>query len=89
MAQPEQDNDPYARQRDYLTRRAQAYRAAFEGPGGKLVLADLARFCRATQSTFHPDQRMSDVLVGRQEVWLRLQEHLQLTDDELWELRKG
>lgn len=89
MVQPEQDNDLLAKRRDYLRQRAQSYRAAFEGPGGKIVLADLARFCRATQSTFHPDQRMSDVLVGRNEVWLRIQEHLRLTDDELWELRKG
>jgi hypothetical protein len=48
------------------------------------VLADLARFCRAHDSTFHPQHAAR--LDGRREVWLRIQHHLQLTDDQLWQL---
>lgn len=74
---------------DYLQTRAQAYRTVFDGPLGEVVLKDLSAFCRATTSTFHPDPRAAAQLDGRREVFLRIQEHLQLTDEQLWELRKG
>lgn len=72
--------------RDYLSRRRYAYTKCFGGPLGEEVLRDLAKFCRAHQSTFHPDARQHAVLEGRREVFIRIQQHLQLTDDELWEL---
>lgn len=50
---------------------------------------DLARFCRADQSTFHADARVHAVLEGRREVWLRIQEHLRLSDEELFTLYNG
>ena len=50
------------------------------------VLKDLARFCRASESTFNPDERMHAVLEGRREVWLRIQEHLQLTPEQIYAL---
>lgn len=52
----------------------------------KDVLRDLARFCRAHRSTFHPDARVHAMLEGRREVWLRIVENLNLTEDELFEL---
>lgn len=52
------------------------------------VLEDLAQFCRAHSSTYDPDPRLADRLDGRREVWLRLQQHLQLTDQQLWSLYK-
>lgn len=61
----------------------------FFGLSGNLVLQDLAQFCRATQSTFNPDQRLNDVLIGRHEVWLRIQNHLNLTTEELYRLHGG
>lgn len=67
----------------YLQRRRRAYITSFAGPVGALVLADLARFCRANESTFHPDERPHLLLEGRREVWLRIQQHLNLTDNEL------
>lgn len=67
-----------------LRHRAHAYRVTFTGPHAEHVLADLARFCRACESTFHPDPRAHAVAEGRREVWLRLQHHLKLTDDDLW-----
>ena len=37
-------------------------------------------------STFNKDPRVQANLDGRREVWLRIQEHLMLTNDEIYEL---
>jgi hypothetical protein len=50
------------------------------------VLDDLATFCRAHASTFHLNAAAANRLDGRREVWLRIQQHLRLTDDQLWQL---
>lgn len=50
------------------------------------VLKDLAKFCRAHQSTFLPDARSHAVLEGRREVWLKIQEYLQMTPEEIYKL---
>jgi hypothetical protein len=68
----------------FLRRRGHAYRQTFVGPLGDEVLADLAKFCRATETTFHLDARAHALAEGRREVWLRIQHHLKLTDDDLW-----
>lgn len=75
----------------YLSSRKRAYELTFtDSPSSQIVLSDLARFCRADKSTFHKDARASAVLQGRREVWLRIQNYLQLTPEELVELqRKG
>ncbi len=75
--------------RRLLLERRYAYRTTFEGPLGEVVLKDLARFCRAHESTFDADPRTQANLEGRREVWLRLQHHLKLTPDQLWELYSG
>lgn len=72
------------RLRRFLIGRAQAYARCFKTPDGEDVLRDLAKFCRARQSTFHPDARVSAVMEGRREVWLRIAEHLHLSEDELY-----
>jgi hypothetical protein len=69
--------------------RRYAYQTTFKGPLAEVVLKDLARFCRAHESTFHVDPRAHAMAEGRREVWLRLQNHLNLTTDELWELYSG
>tara|TARA_R110000803_G_scaffold14586_3_gene40473 strand:+ start:370 stop:621 length:252 start_codon:yes stop_codon:yes gene_type:complete len=69
--------------RDFLTSRKQSYVRTFSGITGDAVLEDLARFCRADESTFHPDPRLEGLLQGRREVWLRITKHLNLTPDEL------
>jgi hypothetical protein len=51
-----------------------------------MVLEDLAKFCRAHESTFHAEERVAGRLDGRREVWLRIQQHLQLSEDALWKL---
>ena len=74
--------------REYLMRRRLAYHQVFTGVYADVVLADLATFCRAQSSTHHTDPRVSALLEGRREVWLRIQEHLQLSEAELWALRR-
>ena len=70
----------------FLGQRRRAYQLAFGNEAGKAVLADLAKFCRARETTFHADPRLSDMLEGRREVWLRIASHLNLSDDDLWKL---
>lgn len=75
------------RQRLMLNRR-DAYVAVFGPAGGRnqaqeAVLGDLARFCRAQRSCFHEDPRAHALAEGRREVWLRIQQTLNLTDDQV------
>jgi|TARA_R110002074_G_scaffold82132_3_gene183699 hypothetical protein len=69
--------------RDFLVTRGQAYRKTFKTIYGEKVLTDLAKFCRANESTFAPDSRAEGILQGRREVWLRISKHLNLSEDEL------
>lgn len=70
----------------FLTSRKRAYQFTFnDGPHAQAVLRDLARFCRATDTTFHENERVHAVLEGRREVFLRIQNYLQLSPDDLWE----
>lgn len=66
-----------------LSNRKVAYALTFGAEQGKTVLEDLAKFCRANESCFHPDPRVHAVMEGRREVWLRLQYHLNLTPEQL------
>lgn len=70
--------------RDFISRRRNAYCKTFLTPYGDEVLKDLAKFCRAIETTYHTDPRVHAALEGRREVWLRIQKHLQLTDEQLW-----
>ena len=72
-----------------LGNRRHAYRVAFLSPAAQPALKDLARFCRAHSSTFHQDPRAHALAEGRREVWLRIQHHLQMSPDELWDLYDG
>ena len=80
-------DDLWLKLREFLSGRKQAYVRVFNKQDrfANEVLKDLATFCRATETTFHADPYMRSQLDGRREVWLRIQHHLQLTDDELWE----
>lgn len=74
------------RAREFLHARRIAYVATFSTPMSTDVLKDLAKFCRAHKSTAHTDPYLAARLDGRREVWLRIQSHLQLSDDDLWKL---
>lgn len=72
-----------------LMRRRHQYQLVFRSLPGEYVLADLARFCRAHESTFHDNERVQSKLDGRREVWLRIANHLNMSPTELWELYSG
>lgn len=71
-----------------LAQRQQAYSRVFAGEGSpedaKLVLNDLIRFTHFGKTAFHPDQRKTDVLIGRQEVLHRILDYAKLSPDELY-----
>jgi len=75
--------------KNFIFRRQHAYKVTFNGPLAEEVLRDLATFCRASETTFHTDKGISDALNGRREVWLRIQNHLKLSQDEIYELVTG
>lgn len=70
--------------KELIRRRRTVYIQTFICPPGEEVLQDLARFCRAFETTYHDDPRKHAVAEGRREVWLRIQQHLNLDEDELW-----
>lgn len=78
--------------KEFLRSRKQSYRQVFYGNNnnepsipGAVVLDDLAKFCRAHESAFHKDDRATLIMMGRQEVWLRIQHQLNMTDAQLWD----
>lgn len=79
----------YRRTIDYLRTRKRSYEVTFGSHAGKIVLEDLAQFCRAGQAPFDPDQRLTDVLIGRQEVFYRIAQHLNLDPLQLNRLYGG
>jgi hypothetical protein len=68
---------------DYLRERKAAYQLTFAGPHSERVMADLKRFCRAEATCFNADPRIHAVLEGRREVFLRIQEHMNLGLEDL------
>lgn len=72
-----------------LKSRQTAYRLAFGSPAGQEVMRDLAKFCRANETCFHPDPRVHAVAEGRREVWLRITNHFHLPLDQLFDMLGG
>jgi hypothetical protein len=73
---------------EFLNKRKLAYGQVFRSDSlaNQVVMADLAKFCRATEPTFHTDPRIHARLEGRREVFLRITEHLHLSSEELFNL---
>lgn len=74
---------------DFFRGRKRNYQLTFGSPAGQAVLTDLAEFCRANEPCFDPDPRIHAVKEGRREVWLRVQQHLNLTSEQLFEIFSG
>ena len=56
----------------------------------RAVLADLAKFCRAFADCTVPGDHDSTLLaLGRHQVWLRIQEHLNIPAEELYKRYGG
>lgn len=72
-----------------------SYRALGRGEirPGRLALEDLVEFCRADRSCVvvakdgHVDTHATAVAEGRREVYLRILQHLNLTDEQIMRLR--
>jgi hypothetical protein len=72
----------------FLQLRKAAYQRVFDDKDqmSKAVLEDLAKFCRADETTFHADPRIHAALEGRREVYLRIQSHLKLDLETLFKI---
>lgn len=68
----------------FVAERQTDYIRTFNTPHGEKVLADLAKFCRGNETTFHPDARVHAALEGRREAYLRIMAHLNLQDEALY-----
>lgn len=77
--------------KDFLRGRTGSYCRVFstKSRDAQVVLADLARFCRAHVSTGAPNPYVAARLDGRREVFLRISQHLNLDDQTLWLLFGG
>jgi len=75
----------------FLSRRKKSYSLVFRENDGDVdvVLRDLARFCRAGKTPFDKDPQITALLLGRQEVFLRIQQHLNLSEERLYEIYGG
>lgn len=71
---------------DFFRKQTSSYHQTFDPAHAQPVLKDLARFCRANGSTFGSTTEQTFVLIGRREVFLRIQERLNLSPDQLAEL---
>lgn len=70
--------------------RKTAYGLCFvKGAASSIALEDLNKFCRGDMPTFHADARQHARLEGRREVWLRIQQYLHLSPEELLNLYAG
>lgn len=68
-----------------LNKRAYAYRMVFDPQNVYLesVMADLAGFCHADESTYEHDPRLHALREGRREVFLRIVRYSKLSPEEL------
>ena len=79
---------------DKLRIQKQSY-LQFKSVAGIPFLRDLANFCRANETclvkdkTGKVDPLLTAVLEGRREVWLKIQQHFNLTPTQLLQLYSG
>lgn len=80
----------YEAAKTLLRSRKRAYEEVFnkESVDVQIVLKDLAKFCRATEPTFHMDARAHALAEGRREVWLHINKYVNVPLDDLWELTR-
>ena len=77
---------------EFLRGRRNNYKFVFSrnNPAAMAVLEDLTKFCRGAESAAVPgDHDRTMMLLGRQEVFLRITQHMNLTPEELFQLYTG
>jgi hypothetical protein len=73
-----------------LADRAKAYKLTFRNPAGLIALADLMEYCGvADEAPSRGGEFVQGRAAGRRDVGLRIQEHLQLSHEELYDLIRG
>ena len=73
-----------------LLERKRSYQQAFASPASQAALIDLAAFCKANVSCVIPgDRDLTMMMEGRREVWLRIQQHLNLSPEQMFMLFAG
>jgi hypothetical protein len=74
--------------RNIFFMRRDAYRKTFDPKDqyAKLVLADLRRFCRGTGSKYMGDRDKTHVMIGRNEVWERINTYCNIPDEDIAKL---
>lgn len=85
MTTQKKDSARREQMRHIMRERKVAYTQVFgkTDPANQAVIADLRRFCREKESTFHPDERIHCLIEGRREVVLRIGDFLDLEVEEL------
>lgn len=73
----------------YVLERKRAYQQACGSETTRVMMEDLAWFCRADRTCFDLDARKHAMAEGRRQVYLRIQEHLTLTPEQLVQLYGG
>ena len=82
-------------QADVLRQRKLNYQLAANSPAVQEMLRDLERFCAGseTPAALGPDGRVdverTFILLGRHEVWMRIQRHFNLSVEDLFRLATG
>jgi len=70
--------------------RQSSYKKVFDSPEGRKVLADLRRFCRGTTPYVDVENTNATyLLAGRNEVWLRIMAHLNMSEEDIHQLDEG
>src|ERR1017187_600034 len=88
-------NEQAGRLFDFFKRRKVNYQLACNQPATQEMLIDLAQFCRANETCLvldsggRVDDAFTKILEGRREVWLRIQQHLNLNTTQLYFLYTG
>lgn len=77
-------NEAYLRTIDFLRLRKRTYQLTFQNPKSNGVLKDLAKFCHANEIPRTSDLYLLGVANGRRETWLRIQNHLNLSEEDLY-----
>lgn len=77
--------------KSHLQVRKSAYCVTFNkmAVAPRKVLEDLAKFCLANTSCFVADPRTHAFNEGKRAVWLRINQHLHLDEDDLYDLYGG
>lgn len=71
---------------DFFRKWTWHYQQTFNTTDGAHVLRDIAKFCRANETTFAPTVEQTYALNGRREVWLHIQQRLHLSPETLTEM---